>query len=138
MQFNWWGYSLEISLGYCLEILDSDLTLEIAKKLCKNKAIVIIDGKPYIGVKDIANKLSITSSCVSSRLLRGWSMEDIINTPQNTNLGKKREVQYKGESYSSLLEFSEAFNLNYRRVVSQYESNKSLDFIITNCKVNNK
>ena len=114
-------YQKRISLGYSIERALSEPDDSAAVRDHK--------GNSYPTIQSMCEAYGITASLYNSRIRRGKSLQEALETPL-----EDQRVEYEGLTYSSLKELAEKKNINAGTLRSRIKMGWSLDEAVTGIK----
>ncbi len=116
--------------------LEDCVDYEVADHRFKKKEPIIFEGKEYKSYKELAKHYNVNYKSFMTRLYIGYSLKDCLYVNSDTyiealqpnnKLNNAKPIDYCGKHYESILEFCNAYNLNYKRVCSQLRAGHTPD-----------
>ena len=111
--------------------LNWDLETAITTPVNSLTRPVILDGKLYKSLREVAQEYGVRHRTLICRLHNGWSLEDAITTPIRNKGSKGYKVYLRGVYYPSISKAAESYGINPENVYMRLRYGWSLEDAIT-------
>ncbi len=89
-----------------------DEALGVVKRQHGNGKLIRYDGKEYLSKSELARVYGINITTFSSRLKKGWTIDEALGVVENPQHGRSIPIRYGGKEYVSRAELARVYGIN--------------------------